>query len=53
VLLASGLLITTFGEDENGEIYVADASAGKIYRLVSAVPTSPAILLPAILELLL
>jgi glucose/arabinose dehydrogenase len=35
VLLASGLYITTFGEDENGEIYVADAAASKIYRLVS------------------
>ena len=38
VLLASGLLITTFGEDENGEIHVADARGAKIYRLVSTVP---------------
>lgn len=30
VLLPSGLMITTFGEDENGEIYVADAGTGKI-----------------------
>jgi glucose/arabinose dehydrogenase len=35
VLLASGLLITTFGEDENGEIYVADATTGKIFKFVS------------------
>ena len=47
-LLASGLLISTFGEDESGEIYVADARAAKIYRLVSTVPV-----LPVILELLL
>jgi glucose/arabinose dehydrogenase len=40
VLLASGLSITTFGEDENGEIYVADARAKKIYKLVSTVPAS-------------
>ncbi len=38
VLLASGLLITTFGEDEDGEIYVADARAATIYRLASTVP---------------
>ncbi len=38
VLLASGLYITTFGEDENGEIYVADAVASKIYKLVSTEP---------------
>jgi glucose/arabinose dehydrogenase len=38
VLLDSGLSITTFGEDENGEIYVADAAASKIYRLVITVP---------------
>jgi hypothetical protein len=48
VLLASGLVITTFGEDENGEIYVADYGAAKIYRLASTVHT-----LPAILDLLL
>jgi glucose/arabinose dehydrogenase len=49
VLLASGLLITAFGEDENGEIYVADARAAKIYRLVSTVRTLPAILDPLLL----
>ncbi|MGZ4955911.1 MAG: PQQ-dependent sugar dehydrogenase [Methylobacter sp.] len=38
VLLDSGLYITTFGEDENGEIYVADAVASKIYKLVSTEP---------------
>ena len=48
VLLPSGLLITTFGEDEDGELYVADARGAKIYRLVSTMAT-----LPAILDLLL
>jgi glucose/arabinose dehydrogenase len=38
VLLDSDLYITTFGEDENGEIYVADGAASKIYRLVSTMP---------------
>ncbi|WP_442498030.1 PQQ-dependent sugar dehydrogenase [Methylobacter sp. sgz302048] len=38
VLFDSGLSITTFGEDENGEIYVADATASKIYRLASTAP---------------
>ncbi|MGZ5076177.1 MAG: PQQ-dependent sugar dehydrogenase [Methylobacter sp.] len=38
ILLASGLYITTFGEDENGEIYVADGAGSKIYRLVSTAP---------------
>ncbi|WAK03830.1 PQQ-dependent sugar dehydrogenase [Methylobacter sp. YRD-M1] len=38
VLLDSDLYITTFGEDENGEIYVADGAASKIYRLASTMP---------------
>lgn len=42
VLLASGLSITTFGEDEAGEIYVADARASKIYKFVSP-PAAPII----------
>lgn len=48
VLLSSGLMITTFGEDENGEIYVADAGTGKIYKFVS----STVAFLPAVLLLL-
>ena len=47
VLLESGLSITAFGEDENGELYVADSRAGTIYRLAS---TSAA--LPALINLL-
>jgi glucose/arabinose dehydrogenase len=31
--LSSGLLISAFGEDENGEIYVVDRSGGTIRRL--------------------
>jgi uncharacterized protein (TIGR03437 family) len=33
LLLASGFSITTFGEDEAGEIYVADAANGAIHRI--------------------
>ncbi|HUQ91141.1 MAG TPA: PQQ-dependent sugar dehydrogenase [Bryobacteraceae bacterium] len=32
-LLTSGLSITTFGEDEAGEVYVADAARGVIHRI--------------------
>jgi glucose/arabinose dehydrogenase len=33
LLLASNLSISTFGEDEAGEIYVADHARGEIYRV--------------------
>ncbi len=33
-LLASGLTVTTFGEDESGEVYVADYSGGTLYQIV-------------------
>jgi uncharacterized protein (TIGR03437 family) len=33
LLLASGFLITTFGEDEAGEIYVSDANTGTVRRI--------------------
>ena len=32
-LLATGLQVASFGEDESGEIYVTDAGSGTIYRL--------------------
>jgi glucose/arabinose dehydrogenase len=35
VLLDSGLSISSFGEDEAGELYVADLSGGAVYRLVA------------------
>jgi glucose/arabinose dehydrogenase len=38
-LLDSGLTVTTFGEDESGEIYVADYSAGALYQLIGGQPT--------------
>jgi len=39
VVLASGFSITTFGEDEAGEIYVANGSNGTIYHILgSAAP---------------
>ena len=34
-LLDTSYSITTFGEDEFGEVYLADYAAGKIYRLAS------------------
>ena len=35
LLLDSTLLISTFGEDESGELYVADYGAGAIYRITA------------------
>jgi glucose/arabinose dehydrogenase len=35
LLLDTGLAISSFGEDEAGEIYVADLKGGEIYRLVA------------------
>jgi glucose/arabinose dehydrogenase len=39
VLLESGLTVTTFGEDEAGEVYVADYSGGVLYQIVGTGPT--------------
>jgi len=39
LLLDTSLLISTFGEDEAGNLYVADYGTGDIYRIV--VPTAP------------
>ena len=33
IVLDSDLVISTFGEDVNGELYVADYAHGAIYRL--------------------
>ena len=33
LLLSSGFGISTFGEDESGEIYVSNAGSGTIYRI--------------------
>jgi glucose/arabinose dehydrogenase len=38
-LLDSGLTVTTFGEDEAGEVYVADYSSGVLYQVVGGQPT--------------
>jgi glucose/arabinose dehydrogenase len=35
-LIDNGLLVVTFGEDPAGEVYLADASAGDIYRVVAS-----------------
>jgi glucose/arabinose dehydrogenase len=35
LLLDSGMFLSTFGEDEDGNIYVADYGSGKIYEITS------------------
>jgi hypothetical protein len=35
LLLDSGMSISTFGEDEAGNIYVADINSGNIYKIIS------------------
>lgn len=37
-LLTTGFAVSTFGEDEAGEIYLADHQGGNIYRLDSSAP---------------
>jgi len=41
LLLASGLNITTFGEDEASELYLADQRGGAIYRIESTEEPPP------------
>jgi len=36
-LLSTSLRVSTFGEDANGELYVADVVAGRVYRVTDAV----------------
>jgi glucose/arabinose dehydrogenase len=36
-LLDSGRTVASFGEDEQGELYITDLSAGKVYRLALSV----------------
>jgi uncharacterized protein (TIGR03437 family) len=36
LLLASGMLVSTFGEDEAGEMYVAHHGNGEVYRIVGS-----------------
>jgi uncharacterized protein (TIGR03437 family) len=38
LLLDSSLGITSFGEDESGEVYVADGGAGRVYRILGSKP---------------
>jgi hypothetical protein len=42
LLIDSAMLISTFGEDENGDIYVADYGSGIVYNIV--LPPGPATL---------
>jgi len=41
VLLDTNLNITSFGEDETGELYLTDASTGSVYRIVQMIITNP------------
>jgi len=36
VLLASGLAVASFGEGEDGELYLADLAGGRVFRVVAA-----------------
>jgi glucose/arabinose dehydrogenase len=36
VLLGSGLSVTSFGEDDAGELYVVDLAGGRVFRIVRA-----------------
>ncbi len=38
VLQDTGFLISSFGEDENGELHVADYGTGTIYRITGFTP---------------
>lgn len=38
ILHSSGMRITTFGEDEDGEIYVADQRTGSVHRIAGVIP---------------
>ena len=48
LLLDAPFAISTFGEDEAGEIYVADYSGGALYRLVDATDTDGDAVLDAV-----
>jgi glucose/arabinose dehydrogenase len=41
VLIQNPGPISTFGEDVNGEVYVADYSEGNLYRIIDTVPPEP------------
>jgi hypothetical protein len=38
VLHNTNFVISTFGEDEEGELYVADYASGTIHRIVGVIP---------------
>jgi glucose/arabinose dehydrogenase len=41
ILLDSAYIVTTFGEDETGNIYLADYASGTVYRVIEAVSGVP------------
>ena len=50
LLLNSNLAITTFGEDEAGELYLADANRGEILRLVFPPSSQPSFLAASVVN---
>ena len=40
LLLDTDLRISTFGEDENGELYLADISTGDVYQVEWVIPAN-------------
>jgi hypothetical protein len=49
LLLTPGFSISTFGEDEAGNLYVANYAAGQVYE-IRAVEVNPGVLLQLLLE---
>lgn len=49
LLLDTSLSISTFGENENGELFLADISGGNIYQIIELIPENP-IYLPVIIK---
>jgi glucose/arabinose dehydrogenase len=50
ILLETGLNISSFGEDEGGELYVTDLATDDVYRIVSAGPTALSVADAAVAE---
>ena len=40
-MLATGFAVSSFGEDESGELYIADHASGGAGRVLRVVDTSP------------
>ena len=49
-LLRAGFTLSTFGEDEAGELYVADHGGGALYQVADVAGTSSALTVPVVLD---